>query len=111
MMAWMSASESGHDHGTAETGETLTDEQAREAMGMATDAELSALADATGQEADCLFLELMIRHHEGAIPMAEAIIELGTDPRVLTVAKSIRTGQTAEIDAMQSMQARIGCSG
>ena len=111
MMAWMSASESGHDHGTAETGETLTDEQAREAMGMATDAELNALRDAMGRQADCLFLELMIRHHEGAIPMAEAIIELGIDPRVITVAKSIRTGQTAEIDAMQSMQARLGCSG
>ena len=42
----------------------------------------------------------MIRHHEGAIPMAEAVIELGSDPRVLDVAQSIKAGQTAEIDAM-----------
>ena len=111
MMAWMSASESGHDHSTAETGETLTDEQAREAMGMATDAELSALADATGQAADCLFLELMIRHHEGAVPMADAIIDLGSEPRVLQVAGAISAGQTAEIDAMKSMQQRLGCTG
>ena len=111
MMAWMSASESGSEHGGMDMSAALTDEQAREAMGMATDAELSALADASGQEADCLFLALMIRHHEGAVPMAESIIELGSDARVLTVANSIRTGQTAEIAAMQSMQARLGCSG
>lgn len=109
MMDWMSASEAGHEHGAAEPGATLTDEQARVAMGMASDAELRALADATGQQADCLFLELMIRHHEGAIPMAEAVIELGTEPRVLSVAESIRAGQTAEIDAMESMAQRLAC--
>jgi uncharacterized protein (DUF305 family) len=109
MMAWMSASEAGHDHADAESGEALTDEQAREAMGMATDAELEALANASAQEADCMFLQLMIRHHEGAIPMAEAVIELGSQPRVLGVAQSIRAGQTAEIDAMQSMQERLSC--
>jgi uncharacterized protein (DUF305 family) len=53
----------------------------------------------------------MIRHHEGAIPMAEALLDLGTDPRALEVAQAIKNGQTAEIDAMQSMQARLGCSG
>ena len=111
MMAWMSASEAGHAHGDAEPGAELTDDEAREAMGMATDAELIALADASGQVADCLFLELMIRHHEGAVPMAEAVIELGSEPRVLSVAESIRAGQTAEIDAMKSMQQRLGCAG
>ncbi|WP_127476747.1 DUF305 domain-containing protein [Microbacterium sulfonylureivorans] len=108
MMQWMNASEAGHDHGgTAE--DPLTDEEAREAMGMASADEIRALEDATGQEADCLFLELMIRHHEGAIPMAEALLELGTDPRALQVAQMIKDGQTAEIDAMESMQARLGC--
>lgn len=110
MMQWMDASDAGHAHGGSSS-EPMTDEEARKAMGMASDAELSALAAASGQEADCLFLELMIRHHEGAIPMAEALIELGTDPRALQVAESIEAGQTAEIDAMQSMQARLGCTG
>lgn len=108
MMAWMRASEAGHAHAGTAT-DPLTEEEARAAMGMASDAEISALEDATGQEADCLFLELMIRHHEGAIPMAEALLELGTDPRALQVAQNITDGQTAEIDAMESMQARLGC--
>jgi uncharacterized protein (DUF305 family) len=111
MMGWMAASEAGHEHGAATPGATLTDDEARAAMGMASDAELRELAAATGQEADCLFLELMIRHHEGAIPMAEAVIELGSQPRVLSVAESIRAGQTAEIDAMESMRQRLGCGG
>ena len=110
MMAWMSASEEDHAHSGAD-GVALTDDEAREAMGMATDAELSALADASGEDADCLFLELMIRHHEGAVPMAAAVIELGAEPRVLSVAESIRAGQTAEIDAMTAMQERLGCGG
>jgi uncharacterized protein (DUF305 family) len=108
MMSWMSGSEAGHGHGgTAD--EPMTDDEAHAAMGMASAEELTALEDATGQEADCLFLELMIRHHEGAIPMTEALLELGSDPRALQVAQAMKDGQTAEIDAMQSMQARLGC--
>jgi uncharacterized protein (DUF305 family) len=110
MMAWMAESDAAHDHGGS-AGEPMTDAEAREAMGMASPEELSALEGASGQEADCLFLDLMIRHHEGAIPMAAAVIELGSEPRVLEVAGSIRAGQTAEIDAMTSMQARLGCTG
>jgi hypothetical protein len=30
-------------------------------------------------------------------------------PRVLAVAESMKAGQTAEIDAMTSVQARLGC--
>lgn len=110
MMSWMSGSEAGHGHGgTAD--EPMTDDEAHAAMGMASAEELTALEDATGQEADCLFLELMIRHHEGAIPMTEALLELGSDPRALQVAQAMKDGQTAEIDAMQSMQSRLGCAG
>ncbi|MCW3492166.1 DUF305 domain-containing protein [Microbacterium sp. SSM24] len=108
MMSWMSGAGDGHAHGGT-SDEPLTEEEAHAAMGMATGEELAALEDATGQEADCLFLELMIRHHEGAIPMAEALLELGSDPRALQVAQAIKDGQTAEIDAMESMQARLGC--
>ncbi len=109
MMAWMDGADAGHDHGSRD--EPLSDEEARAAMGMATDAELQALRDADGSAADCLFLDLMIRHHEGAVPMAEAVIELGSEPRVLAVAGSMIAGQTAEIDAMESMRARLACPG
>lgn len=107
-MAWMAASGSGHAHGGA-AGEPQTDEQIREAMGMASEEELTELRAATGTSADCQFLSLMIRHHEGAIPMAEAVLELGSDERVKTVAETMKKGQTFEIQAMTSMQQRLGC--
>ena len=109
MMQWMDAAPAGHDHGGASAG-AMSDAEAREAMGMASSEEIAALETATGADADCRFLALMIRHHEGAIPMAEALLELGTDPRALEVAQAIVDGQTAEIDAMESMQARLGCA-
>ncbi len=110
MMQWMTASSNDHAHGATTAGVPLSDAEAHEAMGMATDAELSALRAATGREADCLFLQLMIRHHEGAIPMADAVLELGSEPRVRTVAASMKAGQSAEIEAMLSMQTRLGCN-
>jgi len=107
LMTWMTdAGHGGHGATSAES----TDEELRAAMGMASAADLESLADSSGAEADCLFLELMIRHHEGAIPMADAVIELGSVPRVLAVAESMKDGQTAEIDAMESVQARLGCT-
>lgn len=110
MMQWMDAADAGHDHGGASAG-PMTDEEAQAAMGMASAEEIAALKAATGTEADCRFLTLMIRHHEGAIPMAEALLELGTDPRALEMAQAIENGQTAEIDAMTSIQTRLGCTG
>jgi uncharacterized protein (DUF305 family) len=105
LMAWMDASaEHGHD------AEAKTDEQLRDEMGMATATQMEELDAATGPAADCLFLELMIRHHQGALPMAQAVIELGDEPRVLAVAQRIVEGQTSEIDAMRSMQVRLGCT-
>lgn len=110
MMQWMDASDAGHAHGGSSAG-PMTDDEAHAAMGMASDDEIAALEAATGMAADCQFLTLMIRHHEGAIPMAEALLELGTDPRALAVATAIKNGQTAEIDAMKSIQTRLGCTG
>lgn len=111
LMSWMTTADGGHGHGGTATGETPTDEELRVAMGMASADELAALQAASGREADCLFLSLMIRHHQGAIPMAEALLELGSDPRAHAVAEAMKNGQTAEIDAMESMQSRLQCSG
>ncbi|MBD7956183.1 DUF305 domain-containing protein [Microbacterium sp. Sa4CUA7] len=107
-MAWMAASDAGHDHGLTGT-EPLTAEEEREAMGMASAAELTALAEAEGTAADCLFLSLMVRHHEAAIPMTEAVLELGSEPRTLAAAARMREAQLFEIDAMTAAQQRLGC--
>ncbi|GAA2009367.1 DUF305 domain-containing protein [Microbacterium ulmi] len=111
LMSWMTDAGSGHAGHTGADGGPATDADLRVAMGMATDAELADLRAAVGRDADCLFLELMIRHHEGAIPMAEAVVGLGSVPRVRAVAEGMIANQTAEIDAMTSAQERLGCAG
>lgn len=107
LMTWMEKS-GAHSHGDTAT---QTEQQLLDQMGMATDAQLDELRALQGQPADCLFLDLMIRHHEGAIPMAQAVIELGEDARVKEVAGSIVTGQSAELDAMRDIRSRLACTG
>ncbi|HWI31575.1 MAG TPA: DUF305 domain-containing protein [Microbacterium sp.] len=108
LMGWMTDAAGGHE-GHSGPSSSSTEAQLRAAMGMATDAELAELRAATGTEADCLFLGLMIRHHEGAIDMVDAVQERGEQPRVLAVAKSMAGVQQSEIDAMRGAQVRLGC--
>lgn len=105
LMSWMADSDE-HEHAAA----SASEDELREQMGMASDAELAALDAARGTEADCMFLSLMIRHHEGALEMTDAVADLGSIPRVLQVAETMHTNQSAEIDAMQSVQDRLGCT-
>src|SRR5678815_4968850 len=65
--------------------------------GMATDDELRRLRAAAGSDAEILFLQLMIRHHEGGVIMARAVEGLSRRADVLAIARSIDSGQRVEI--------------
>ncbi len=72
--------------------------------GMASPAQMEELAAARGVQFDRLFLQLMIRHHEGALTMVEELLELqgtATDPVLYDFTSDIRTDQQAEIDRMK----------
>ena len=71
--------------------------------GMATPEEIDRLSEAAPEEADVLFLRLMITHHQAAIPMAEAILKRNGEPEVRQLAQSIQTSQRAEIENMKAM--------
>ena len=71
--------------------------------GMMSDDEMNAMSDTMGADLDRMFLEMMIRHHEGAIQMAEVELDEGSNADVLALARAIIDGQQAEIDQMQSM--------
>ena len=75
--------------------------------GMATPEEMSRLARASGAEFDRLFLELMIRHHEGALVMVEQLFGTpggGQDPEMYSIASEVDADQRMEIDRMRAMQ-------
>ncbi|MGH7480888.1 MAG: DUF305 domain-containing protein [Longimicrobiales bacterium] len=73
--------------------------------GMATPAQLDRLAQASGMAFDRLFLELMIRHHQGALVMVEELLSSGggRDPETYMIVSHIDADQRAEIARMQDM--------
>ena len=73
------------------------------ANGMMSDDEMDMMSEAMGADLDRMFLETMIRHHQGAIRMAEVELEEGSNADVIALAQGIIDGQQAEIDQMQSM--------
>jgi uncharacterized protein (DUF305 family) len=73
-------------------------------MGMLTPAQMSALAAATGSAFDRLFLEGMIVHHEGAIQMAQTVIQ-SPNAEARKLGEQIVVSQAAEIKLMQKMLA------
>jgi uncharacterized protein (DUF305 family) len=71
--------------------------------GMATPEELDRLMTASPEEADTLFLLLMIPHHKGAIPMIETILERTDRPEVRRLAEYMEASQRQEIALMRGM--------
>lgn len=73
--------------------------------GMASDEALRQLTEADGVEADRLFLDLMVEHHQGGLHMAEAAAADAGVAYVRQGAESMASSQRAEIDAMTEMLA------
>ena len=73
--------------------------------GLATAEQIATLTAASGVEAERQFLVLMIAHHQGAIEMAEAVLERSTNATVRTFASSVVASQKSEIDLMTGMLA------
>ncbi|WP_344099353.1 DUF305 domain-containing protein [Myceligenerans crystallogenes] len=71
--------------------------------GMLTEAEMTELEAASGKEFDRLFLEGMIKHHEGAITMCTDIMTTGVDQKIQELAANIGVDQAAEIDRMKDL--------
>ena len=76
--------------------------------GLASDEEVAALTAAEGVEAETQFLELMIRHHEGGIHMAESAAAEAGEPFVRRLARGMVEAQSAEIAEMTDLLADRG---
>jgi len=74
--------------------------------GMLTTEEMSRLAAAKGAEFDRLFLELMIKHHEGALTMVKDLFSqpgAGQEAEVFAFASDVEADQRMEIARMAAM--------
>jgi uncharacterized protein (DUF305 family) len=78
--------------------------------GMLTAEEMSRLADAKGPAFDRLFLELMIKHHEGALVMVKELFATpgaGQESEVFGFASDVDADQRMEIDRMKAMLDKV----
>ncbi|HEX2904604.1 MAG TPA: DUF305 domain-containing protein [Jatrophihabitans sp.] len=89
LMAWMAGS--GHTH--------LSSDGLM--PGMATVAEVDHLETLTGKALDIDFLQLMLRHHQGGLPMAQWAASHATEPYVRLAAQKMADGQGKEIVLME----------
>jgi len=71
--------------------------------GMMSAAEMKRLESASGADFDRMFLEMMIKHHEGAIQMARTEQANGKNTDAIALAKQIEAAQTAEIATMRQL--------
>ena len=79
--------------------------------GMLTDEEMAALDRARGPEFDRLFLEGMIRHHQGAIDMVDVLFKAygaAQDETVFKFANDVQADQSVEINVMKDMLEQVG---
>ena len=70
--------------------------------GMLSESEMAALLKATDNEFDQLFLEGMIKHHEGAIEMAQKVTN-SKNSLVANLSVNIISAQKLEISTMKAL--------
>ena len=78
--------------------------------GMLTAGEMGRLAAAKGPEFDRLFLEFMIKHHDGALTMVRELFATpgaGQEAEIFAFASDVDADQRMEIDRMGAMAASL----
>jgi uncharacterized protein (DUF305 family) len=82
------------------TGSSMTMDHDMAMSGMLTVKELDSLKRLTGTDFDRTFLQLMIKHHQGAIEMLD-LISGAKNMEAKALAKAIKSAQSKEITSMK----------
>lgn len=76
--------------------------------GMASEAQMTRLQSLHGTALDILFLQLMIHHHQGGIPMARYAAAHAAEPYVRQLADKMVTLQSNEVIQMEQTLRQLG---
>jgi len=71
--------------------------------GMMTEDDLAKLGQAKNAAFDQQWLEMMVKHHEGALTMAKTVLQQGSNAEVKALAQKVIDGQQAEITEMRTL--------
>ncbi|MCW2765476.1 MAG: hypothetical protein JWO11_1435 [Nocardioides sp.] len=91
----------GHDMGNM--GGSDMPDMGTDMPGMMSDADMTALENASAAEFQGMWLTMMIAHHQGAVQMAAIEEADGRYQPAIDLAKQIQRSQTAEIDTMKNL--------
>lgn len=100
-MGWMTE-QSSHSHSGATTDHAMSGPSAS-MPGMATTAEVTALRQSTGPTLDTMFLQLMLRHHQGGLSMTEYAAQHAETTAVRSLAAAMATTQQGEAQLITTM--------
>lgn len=106
-MSWMTESGGHGGHGGHATGatEAAAPRDGGKMPGMATAEEMAALSQASGPALDVMFLQLMLRHHEGGLPMMEYAAQYADVGAVRHLSQTMVAAQQSESNLMTRMLA------
>ncbi|MFJ4913397.1 DUF305 domain-containing protein [Streptomyces sp. NPDC088726] len=122
-MAWMDGQHAGHDMGDMDGMDGMDGMEGMSGHGggyqahdgslmpgMATRTELGRLREASGKQAEILYLQLMTDHHKGGIDMARGCADLCAVKAEKRLAQGMVDAQRSELDAMAQMLAERGAA-
>lgn len=112
-MRWMDHSDgsmAGMDHssGHSDASDSADSAATTTMPGMATAEQLAQLRAATGVDVDRIFLDLMMTHHRGGVPMMEQAQQRADSPAVRRLAESMVQTQNSELELMASLRSQLG---
>jgi uncharacterized protein (DUF305 family) len=88
------------------TDSSMTMDHEMKMSGMLTVKELASLKRLTGTQFDRTFLQLMIKHHQGALEMLE-LIDDSENAEAKALAKAIKSAQSKEIASMKQLLKKL----
>ena len=88
------------------TDSSMTMDHDMQMSGMLTTKELTSLKRLTGTQFDRTFLQLMIKHHQGAIEMLDLISD-SVNSEAKALAKAIKSAQSKEITSMKLLLKKL----
>lgn len=105
-MAWMADEHTTDEHEAWTAGRSAA--TVTTMPGMATSGELTRLRQATGPAKDVLFLQLMLRHHNGGTTMLDQASQHAEQPAVRAFAAQLAASQRAEVLTLTGLLAERG---
>ena len=99
ILAWGSAAAEGQGHGAEED-----PNHHGGAGGLMTEGQMRLLDQLDGLDAQQVYLDGMVKHHQGAVALTETQIREGTHPDAVALAREILARQQSEITRLQELQ-------